>query len=81
MGTQADTKVLPLRVLREQVGMKPKTVVEKGTAISDHFPKTTDHLYVIELRGTTNYHLITAFASIYDKKADEIARIADYKNI
>lgn len=32
---------------------------------------------MIEARGTTNYHIITALAVIYDKTPDEIAALAE----
>lgn len=73
--------VYPLRLTRERTGIAAKSVIERGIALSRHFPKTTDHLYVIEIRGTKNYHLITALASIYGIPSEELARIADYSEL
>ena len=69
----------PLRKLRRDSNLHYRDILAQGQQITDRFPKSKNHLFGIEARGTTNHFLIQAFAEIYHKPVDEIAKIAGQK--
>lgn len=66
----------PLRALRISLGMSAKDVMTRGGEITRYFPKDPEGVLNIERRGTLNFHIIRALATIYGRSIEEIGEIA-----
>ena len=66
----------PLRELRNKSGKTPAEIVEAGRKIHAGFPPTKQHLFVLESRGTRDFHLINAIAKLYGISPDAAASAA-----
>lgn len=71
----------PLRECREQRGMRADEVALIGSRLTPHFPTTGEGVLNIERRGTTNFHIISALATIYRKRLSVMAAIADPERV